>query len=449
MGSRSTASTASTFQEYIPSREYSPARSRGRGGSGGGVGGRARQGGGGTNFGGHWGASDAYTPYSPYSPYSPYFPSHSVAGYGATSGGQVQDYFSSRGGGGVGSGMGQFHHHRYRDVEADLRPGYTSHFLPGSYTRTATDTQPTTRHNTGGRNTTAPSPHGDVGDATAGTDEIADSGMVAYGLGYDVTRQRMIYRRILAMDREIAGMVDRGYEGGDEDTGTWTSNSGLVSESASGRTSPYEERRRGSTWWGIGGFHADRRTEQQLGNGSYSHDEADRYLDDGEEEEEGDERPLLERRGWATAGVGGHSRMHTVTMLPPGGQLSPSPVSPAVTAIQVFGSNDNTPRPGLLGAHDYGGGGGGGGGGGHGGDARSSDDGGDGSRVHSLASISPADLDHGNSEGMGGGGGEAEIGNGYHRLDDSGSEIDISSSIPNNLPNAPGHGGLPAVRIGH
>ena len=160
-------------------------------------------------------------------------------------------------------------------------------------------------------------------------------GMVAYGHGYDATRQRMIYRRIDY--QEVAaggGGVDRGYEGGDEDTETGTSNSGVGSVSASGRTSPYEERgrpRRGSSWWGMGhGFGSG------LGGGGRRRRE---MSDEGVETEtmEGPhgeyygevDRHRLGRPGWSVGAIAG---------------LAPSPVSPAVTAIR-YGSNDNTPRP--------------------------------------------------------------------------------------------------------
>jgi len=133
---------------------------------------------------------------------------------------------------------------------------------------------------------------------------------------------------------------DRGYEGGDEDTGTGTSNSGVVSTSASGRTSPYEERgrpRRGSSWWGMG-----------YGHGSYGYGFGSRgrriteegqpttlTADQGEEEytyKDTDSRPLLARQVWNIGAIDG---------------LGPSPVSPAVTAIR-YESNENTPRPGQI-----------------------------------------------------------------------------------------------------
>lgn len=167
--------------------------------------------------------------------------------------------------------------------------------------------------------------------------------MVAYGHGYDETRQRMIYRRILAIDQEIAaggGGVDRGYEGGDEDTETGTSNSGIGSASASGRTSPYEERgrsRRGSSWWGMGyGFGSSpggggRRRREISGEGVESETmEGPHGEYYGEVDQQHHHR--LGRSGWSAGAIDG---------------LVPSPASPAVTAIR-YGSNDNTPRPAHI-----------------------------------------------------------------------------------------------------
>lgn len=227
-------------------------------------------------------------------------------------------------------------------------------------------------------------------------------GMVAYGHGYDATRQQMIYRRILAIDGAGGGGggVDRGYEGGDEDTGTGTSNSGVGSASASGRTSPHEERgrpRRGSSWWGMGyGFGSS------SGGGGHRQREMDvEATAGGGEYDDYDSRPLLARPGWNVGVLDG---------------LLPSPVSPAVTAIR-YGSNDNTPRPGnILGImHDS---------------IRGRDSSqGDGKRggvgKHGSASDS-------GSRGQGSGGGQASSG-----VDDiiplppaldSGSEIDVSPS---------------------
>ncbi|RPB27249.1 hypothetical protein L211DRAFT_846778 [Terfezia boudieri ATCC MYA-4762] len=291
---------------------------------------------------------DAYSPYSPYSPDSPYVPGQGAGVIGVGSG--QPDYFSSREIYNRTTGLPhapqppQYHHNRDRctqDPELDLGPGCTSHFLYGSYPRTATNSEPTTRANTN----SVPSPRSEeeVDEYNTGS---GGGGMVAYGHGYDATRQRMIYRRILAIDQEISaggGGVDRGYEGGDEDTETGTSNSGIGSASASGRTSPYEERgrpRRGSSWWAMGyGFGSS------LGRGGRRR----RGISDESVETETTEGPhgeyygevdqqhqhhhhLLGRPGWSVGAIDG---------------LAPSPVSPAVTAIR-YGSNDNTPRLGHI-----------------------------------------------------------------------------------------------------
>ncbi|KAI5806820.1 hypothetical protein DFH27DRAFT_609004 [Peziza echinospora] len=215
----------STFAEYIPSRNQSPLR-------------------GGTESA-LLSPSLAFSP--DYSPYSPLIPLP-----------DGQDYFSS-----------PHHHHMHmhraggggffsRDLEAELRPGYTSHFLPGSYTRT--NTQP---------NTPAPAPSGErrnisfavtpphIGSHRTIVPGILGGlspaggfgGLTAYGHGYDVARQRMVYRQILAMEEQNVrlGTAEReiGYEGDYEeegDTNTTASNSGWASEDVSGRTSPYDER---------------------------------------------------------------------------------------------------------------------------------------------------------------------------------------------------------------
>ncbi|KAF8463067.1 hypothetical protein BDZ91DRAFT_764742 [Kalaharituber pfeilii] len=296
----------SSFRDYAPSQDYSATGSP-RGAQTPTSESAGMQLGGGVYDPGLYSAG--YSPSSPYSPYSggPGMPPVP---------GQQADYFSPRG----SQRHGQYHHYQhYRDVEAELRPGYTSHFLPGSYTRTATNTQPTTRQNTN----SVPSP----------PDE-EPQGMVAYGHGYDAARQTLIYRRILAMDAELAGgsataMVDRGYEGGDEDTGTGTTNSGFVSESVSGRTSPYEERRAagrgrpraGNSWWGMGmgmglGLGLGRGREivqpEEYGNNRYGNNAPNTGTDDE------DDRPLLARRGWSGEQIPQHpGRIIIITIILP------------------------------------------------------------------------------------------------------------------------------------
>ncbi|KAF8421677.1 hypothetical protein EV426DRAFT_195737 [Tirmania nivea] len=330
----SRSQSESSFYDYSTSRDFSPARSQsittatpelGRRGRGRGIG-RERLG-------------DAYSPYSPHSPYSPYVPGQGAGAFGGGGGvgSAQQDYFSPRGSYNRTTGLPHapqppqyYDRSRYtRDSEPDLGPGYTSHFLPGSYSRTTTNTQPTTRASTN----TVPSPRGE-----GETDEYnaGSGGMVAYGHGYDATRQRMIYRQILAIDQEITagGAVDRGYEGGDEDTETGTSTSGIGSASASGRTSPYEERgrpRRGSSWWGMGyrfvsspARGGQRRREMRDEDVESMEPHGEYYGEVGQQQHHLPPRPR-----WGVGAIEG---------------LAPSPVSPAVTAIR-YGSNDNTPRP--------------------------------------------------------------------------------------------------------
>ena len=315
-------SSGTSFEDYVPSRTPSPPN------------------------------APAISPDYPYSIYSPLDTNLDTNIH-------QEDYFSPR----------------FRDVDGDLRPGYTSHFLTGSYTRT--NTQPTTRVGTSASPSLADQ---GTADPSGGGAETADGqqhiygphpppqlppAFVAHGLGYDAARQRMIYRRILERtaatpsasvtaqaEIEVAE-GEREYTGyeGDYDTGTTatatesTTNSGVVSESGgSGRESPLEERsgshgvrggmfmgefRRGWNWSAFAGGQSSRvgrGAEVRGKKGEKPEVRVDKapgpQLDQEDEEEvqyeNESDRPLLERGGWS-------------------GEMVP-------TSMYPYGSNDNTPR---------------------------------------------------------------------------------------------------------